>query len=110
MTLPTKIKVGGFIYTVEPWDPREADTRKRFGECLSDRKILRIDLSYGTRQAAKTLLHEILHAICTEWSIDKPDDEESMVDPLSNGLHAVYRDNPEAMKWIGKILSSGDET
>ncbi len=103
-SLPSQVKVGGFTHTIEDWDPREAESRDHFGECQRNRKLIRVDCSYGDRQSAKTLLHEILHVIYSEWSIKDSDDEEAVVDSMSNGLHAVYRDNPELMRWIADRL------
>ncbi len=105
---PSQVKVGGFTHTIESWDHKEADSRGSFGECQRNRRLIRVDKSFGERQSAKTLLHEILHVVYAEWTIKQGDDEEAVVDATSNGLHAVYRDNPELMRWIADRLG-GDE-
>jgi len=58
---------------------------------------------------ANTLLHEILHAVCTEYEIfEDQEAEERTVSCLANGLSQFIQDNPKTLKWITDNLNNTD--
>ena len=105
--LPKSVKVGWRDYKIVDWEPRAASASKRYGECSHLECEIRIDMTYGTRQAASTLLHEIMHAVCSLWNYEKVNEEEKVVSALGDGLSTVWRDNPTVMEWIGINIMSG---
>ena len=105
-TLPESVKIGWTDYRIESWDHREAVGADRHGETSHTSSVIRVDQSYGARQTAATLLHEILHGVCRVWSIDREDSEESIVRKMEHGIATVWRDNPDVMKWIGAQFAS----
>lgn len=105
--LPASVKVGWATYRIEKWNPREAVATNRYGETNHLSNTIRVDTSYGTQQAASTLLHEIMHAVCTLWARADQDEEERTVKVMQHGLCTVWRDNPEVMAWIGHHLQHG---
>lgn len=105
MKLPKYVKVGAWDYTIVEFAHVDAACSSRFGDCRTNDKRIRVDLVWGRRKAAHTLLHEILHAVYYEWSMQKEDDEERLVDILASGLAAVWRDNPAVMQWIAEGLT-----
>lgn len=105
--LPESVKVGAFAYEIIAWDAKEAADTKHYGEASQRQQRIRIDISFGRRRAASTLLHEILHCIWMAWSMHEGDPEERVMDTLESGLAAVYCDNPEVMRWIAESLGAG---
>lgn len=104
---PMSLKVGWRDYVIERWSHRDAVGADRHGETSHTGGIIRIDLSYGTRQGAATMLHEVMHAIAAIWRIKDDDDEERTVQMIEHGLATVWRDNPKVMAWIGFNLING---
>jgi len=52
--LPKSVKVAWRDYKIENWDRREAAGAGRYGETVHASKTIKIDMSYGSRQAAST--------------------------------------------------------
>ena len=104
-SLPTTVKIGWCDYKIVEWDAREASAARRFGETCSITKIIRIDVIHGPPQTAETLLHEIMHAIYSIWTIGKDDDEERIVTLSTGGLATVMRDNASVFGWIMENLA-----
>lgn len=105
--MPTKVKIGWRDYQIENWAATDAVGADRYGETSHTGNLIRVCSLYGTRQAAQTLLHEICHGIFAVWTMSKDDDEERQVRILSQGLSAVWRDNPGVLAWIGEHLANG---
>ena len=104
MTLPTQVKVGAWVYTIERWDSTEAAGTRSFGHCSTNEKRIKVDTMWGTKKAAHTLFHEILHAVYYERGVEEKDPEERLVASLADGLAGVWHDNPEVMRWVGAGL------
>jgi hypothetical protein len=98
--LPGSVKVAAWVYKIVPWSTQEAARDNRWGETIHSEHTIKIDAGWGDKQAAVTLLHEILHAIWREWNIDEQSKQESIVSTLESGLASVFHDNPEVMHWI----------
>ena len=105
--LPKSVKVGWRDYKIEPWSTPEAAMSRRYGETRHGTTTIKIDLGYGTRQAASTLLHELMHAAAAIWNYDDASKEESLVSALGDGLCTIWRDNPAVMHWIGWNIQHG---
>lgn len=84
----------------------DAASKERYGECDNNKKLIAVDVQWGDGQVAKTLLHEILHAVSNAMALDAKEFEcdEDMVNPMANGLAAVMRDNPKTFKAIMEAL------
>ncbi len=105
--LPKSVKVAWRDYKIENWDRREAAGAGRYGETVHASKTIKIDMSYGSRQAASTLLHEIMHASAAMWNYQESSKEEEVVSAFQHGLSTVWRDNPDVFAWIGHHLVHG---
>ena len=101
---PSKIKIGARDYVLEDWHPTHAAEDGKFGTCDTNYGVIRVCRNHGEQKAATTLIHEIMHAIYAEYSISPDDDEERTVHALSNGMAAVWRDNPAVFAWVGYHL------
>ncbi len=93
-TLPRRVKVGPFVYTIERWDVADARDKREFGNCDPALHVIKIDTQYSDSIVANTLLHEILHAVWNAWGLGDSEEEEKAVNNLANGLQAVFNDNP----------------
>lgn len=105
--LPKNVKVGWCDYRVEVFDHREAVGRQRTGETSHTEGVIRVEMQFGTRQAASTMLHEIMHAVARLWFHEEERREEDVVQAFQHGICTVWRDNPEVFAWIGHHLVHG---
>lgn len=104
MRLPKSIKVGAWEYQIRAWSTRDAGRENFFARADHATAEIEIDTAWGQKQAAASLLHEILHCIWKQWRIEESDTQERMVETLERGLSTVWHDNPEVMRWIGAGL------
>lgn len=102
---PQSFKVGPFDYEVEAWNSLSAESRQAYGECSRLELKIRVAENIPLQKQGETLLHEILHAVAAQQYILADDeDQEEVVRPMSLGLAATMRDNPEAFEWILEAL------
>jgi len=104
MKLPEEIKVLGKMYEVRGWKSVESLGEGKFGKCDRNQSIIYIDTQWKAQQVVNTFIHEIMHAVIFEMAIDRKsfEGEEELVNPLTNGLMAVFRDNPvllDIIRW-----------
>ncbi len=105
--LPTRVKVGFRDYRIEPWSAAAARSNGFVGETSNLERTIKVELTHGTREAAATLLHEIMHAINFVFTIKDEDKEERRICLMESGLATVWRDNPDVLAWIGHNLVHG---
>jgi len=102
MPPPKEIKVLGFTYTVQFVSSDESGGDK-LGWC--DFTNLQIYIINGQPKSglANTFLHEVIHAVnyCMGITSGK---EEQLTNRLANGFCAVWKENPEALKWWSDLL------
>lgn len=99
MTLPNKLKIGYYDYMIEHWDSNLATAAQRYGECDRLNNVIRINLSLPEQHHKEVLLHEIVHAIWSERNLPSSLEEE-IVSQLSVALAAVFKDNPELVRYL----------
>lgn len=107
--LPTSVKVGYRVYRIEVLHPVSAKARQLYGECSHMERVIRVDLAHGRREAANTLLHELLHAAFRGGNLEDKDDEERTVSTLADMLSAIWIDSPEVMAWISENVQRVDD-
>ena len=100
--LPASVKIGYRVYKIVEWTASQGAAANKYGECSHVMREIRVDLTHGMREGANTLLHEIVHAICSVWYQSENDKEERTVSLISNGLSTVWVDNPDVMEWIAR--------
>jgi hypothetical protein len=109
--LPARVKIGYKDYELIELTALEASQHRTAGQTQHILARIKIDLSTGTREAAETLQHEIMHAVWCIWRLPtKPvdtDDEEKIISRLSVGMATVWRDNPAVFAWIAQALVDG---
>ena len=101
MNIPDKVKIGGFDFQVIRETPQINDAGF-IGLCKFD--DLRISLAdkYPKPRTEECFLHEMLHACFHNASLDSvkeiANNEEHIIDALSNQLYQVIKDNPKIFK------------
>jgi hypothetical protein len=94
-----KIKVGPVTYDVK-FLP--AQVKDKYGLCMYNKKIIYLNRNMHHSTASDTLLHEVLHAIWHEASIEQAPivEQEFIVNTTSTWLTMVLKDNP----WLAKFI------
>jgi hypothetical protein len=101
MKIPKKIKIAGFVWTLEQSTEHKRDVTREglcYGSTHHSTQKFFIDPDITRQKTEHTFLHEVLHAIWFHYGLSKnksftPDMEELVVDSLSNGLYQVLNDN-----------------
>ena len=73
-------------------------------------KTIELSTSCVHKNMVETFLHEILHAIYTEYEISSQDDEEKTVSLMSKGLLNTLVDNPDLIDYLVKTLKPTEGT
>ena len=100
MNIPTRVKIGGIIYTVE-LTPKpckcniDIDGEIRYSDQIIS---IRDNVNSGQEYQEYVLLHEIIHGIYNHMNIEQ---DEITVDKLAKSLHMVIKDNPDIFKKAG---------
>ena len=95
-----KVRIGSGYYDVGYVDNLKNEKgRVLFGRIWQATHKIEIDKGTSYQRQLQALLHESTHGICWEHAID---DDELMVEPMSNGFYAFIIDNPEFIKLILK--------
>ncbi len=91
MKIPKKLKIGGHVYDIL-WMP---NNRKQCGETETADLKIRISPEFPQSQQEETIIHEILHAVRVQLSLNDSDTdkEERMVNALAGALYQVLNDN-----------------
>lgn len=100
MKLPETICIGyQDIETIETDFPEN-----EHGVYLSDKPQIRIQEGLNSREYLNTVIHECLHAIFYVYGakafVKGDEEEENIVNVLSNGLAEVFSRNPDLIKWV----------
>jgi len=96
MNIPGVVRIGSCYYDVEfTNDTLTVDGREVMGVIEYYNHVIRIKMGMGdVQQQEQTLLHELVHGIARDRSLDLGENEETIVDEISKGLHQVILDNP----------------
>lgn len=94
-----KLKIGEIEYSVEKVNCTYAN--HNMGQCHTKRGKIFIsdDLKDDIRH--ETIIHEALHAICSQYAIATDyDQEERIVNCMACGIHALIKDNPDFIREV----------
>jgi hypothetical protein len=56
--------------------------------------------------ALDTVLHEIGHGIYRTFGLERKSSEEAVVSAMATGWVMVFRDNPELLSWLYRMIPS----
>ena len=104
MSLPATVQVGAYAYTIQVC----AEIGRDLGHDGNHNRTLqriRLNPSQGPDSLRDTLLHEILHAVCSNSGLDGADEEfkkveEQFIYLVVPGLLGVIRDNPLLLAYL----------
>lgn len=106
MPLPSVIRILYRSWTIECIDDEAADELGVDGDCKKHRAAIRIRDSLEDVVKVDTVLHEVIHAIYSEYNIKDDDGEEDTVQVVASGLTQVLHDNPKLLQWIKTTVAS----
>jgi len=98
MTMPSSVAILGRNYEIALKDYIEGDL---LGQCDSDALKITIKKDQPEILEADTLLHEILHAIDDAMQTKM---KERQVHCTATGLLALFKDNPDFVKYMFKVV------
>jgi hypothetical protein len=107
---PRSVKILGFNYRVTGLTPAKVIGFGAEGLHMADDLEIGIGDHLPPIRQVQVLLHEMLHAICYSMGLrGEALDEETVVEKMSDGLLAVWRDNPHAMAWCNHHIQAAEE-
>ena len=98
MTIPSSVVILGRVYNIDQKDFIDGDL---LGQCDSDALKITIKKNQPEILEADTLLHEILHAIDDAVQTKM---KERQVHCTATGLLALFKDNPDFVKYMFKVV------
>jgi hypothetical protein len=108
MELPKKVKIAGIDVKVVDWDHHEADAQRAYGIFSKVENCIKIDTTLSSLRVTETFIHELLHGIWAGYRMDEKDDEERTVAIFAAGLTQVFRDTPELLVLLQKVIKEAD--
>lgn len=100
---PKQVRVMGKVYKIV-WVQDCTIEHENLGQCDHKKMTIAVQDHQPLVEEADTLLHEILHAIWYQMSINcGPMDEEPIVRRMTSGFMQVFLDNPELLKYLSSI-------
>jgi hypothetical protein len=96
MNIPKSIKIGGVNYEIQYIPDLNNGVEVLYGNINFEQSVIKLSSTIACSQQAQciTLLHEILHGIAEHAKL-KIENEEHIVNVLSNGIFQVVQDNPD---------------
>ena len=108
MNIPEKIKIGYREYKLEEWKQTVASAIEAQGQFFAKEGIIGYTAEEKGVSHANTLIHECLHAIIYQWSMELDDKvEELVVNGLANGLTTILVDNPKLIDYLKEKIKEG---
>ena len=97
-----KIKIGYKTYTIRETD-KMSDVDTMYGRCDHAANEIVINKGQHNDEKPNTLMHEILHGVFYTMGMNNSDvteQEEYIVNTMSNGIMQVFMDNPHLLEYI----------
>lgn len=108
---PKKIKIGYSDFRIVPRSDQWGKRHKAYGDCSPDEARIQYVSSQKKNELVNTILHECLHGIVYMFDINfkNQEAEEKVVRKMANGLHMVFKDNPNFLEWIMQNCSNDEK-
>lgn len=101
--LETVLRIGYADFSIFTTDEDRKEIDNAMGICYPNLHEIFISTKYNEIETVNTLIHEILHAVYHQANLECGDTEERLVCTLTNGLVAVFRNNPQLVKYIKRL-------
>jgi len=105
--IPKTIKIGHLTFNIIIMKEEAANELALNGDCNYDKGRIRLCPTLRGTRLIEVLIHEILHAIYKQRSLEEGDNEERIVMCISIGITAILKDNPKLGEWINAMLCEG---
>lgn len=105
MNMPIETVLVGFHdYTIIQKDGviDKSDNTVCHGLTHDDTKTIELDSNLKPESMSVVLLHELFHALYSEYGLDDESGEEKVVNTLSSALHKLFLDNPDVLKYMNE--------
>ena len=91
VAIPSKLKIGGFVYSVESGDAVDVELQSRglWGFHNNFYRKIQVRNKGTAQQLSHNLLHEIFHGIEESYAID-PVLSEHQIDAIGGGLTQIF--------------------
>lgn len=102
------IKIGYQNYQLDFWPESFASAEQAEGEFFAkEHKIGIRDKDLHTSHGANTVLHEVLHGVVYQYGLIDTllNNEERIVNTISNGLMSVFVDNPWFLDYLKTAIT-----
>jgi len=110
MRRPRRVKILGFNYDIVGLSPSQVMGFGAEGLHMADELQIGIGDHLPPIRQVQVLLHEMMHAICYSMGMRGEQlDEETVVEKMSDGLLAIWRDNPHAFAWCNHHIAAQEE-
>lgn len=96
-SIPKKIKIGCFTYTI---NQAQDDVLGSIGRTDTDRLQIDVDITYPAQTVKETLFHECLHAVLCDTFVLDDETEEKLIRVLSPKLIALLSNNKQLTKYL----------
>jgi hypothetical protein len=109
--IPKRIKIGYSNFKIIPRSKHWGIRNKAYGMCEPEDAKIQYNNNLKKDELVNTILHEVIHGIVYMYDIPFKNmkDEESVVRKLANGLHTVFKDNPNFLEWIAQNSNKKDD-
>lgn len=95
------IKIDAVNYRVEETnDTIVVDGKECGAEVNYNTALIRVGNVIGEGKKAKTLMHEVFHALLFERGLDEASEDETLVNELASGTINLIRENPALVEYI----------
>lgn len=100
--MPRLVLVGPHVYQLRFVSGlMHEDGTALLGQCLTDQLRIELEEDQPESLLRETVLHELVHAIAAQYSINEDGkEEEEWASALGVGMLAVLRHNPQLTAWI----------
>ncbi len=100
---PTSMNVLGLQYEIK-WSSKDDAGGDKLGWCDFSGLTIYVMEEQPKTALANTFLHELIHAIHYGMGINSTD-EENLTNRITNGICAVWAENPDTFKWLASMLT-----
>jgi hypothetical protein len=108
---PRRVKIGYLDFKLVPRSKKWSIKHKAVGMCIPEYAHIAYYSKQKRSEIVNTILHELLHGVVYMFDINfrNSREEEKVVRKIANGLHTVFKDNPEFVEWLVQNSVKDDE-
>lgn len=108
---PKRIKIGYLDFKLMPRSKKWSVKHKAVGMCVPEDGHIAYYSKQKRSEIVNTILHEMIHGVVYMFDINFRNlrEEERVVRKIANGLHTVFKDNPEFLEWVLQNSHVDDE-